>query len=77
LPPTETNKATANGDSKTTVGTDPFSSRITEDHQGIFVDKGVGSSPRLFKLKSDVNLTILGGECNLAQDENEVMHFSR
>ncbi|CAM6124564.1 unnamed protein product [Calypogeia fissa] len=60
------------GESKT-VGTDPFSPRITEDHQGIYVDKGVGSSPRLFKLKSDVNLTMLDGEANMTADESEDM----
>lgn len=61
------------GESKTVL-TDPFPPRITEDHQGIVVDKRAGNFPKLFKLKSDINLNMLDGEASIISDENEVMY---
>lgn len=64
-----TTAPTTPGESKT-VGTDPFSPRFTQDHQGIYVDKGVGSSPRIFRVNTDVSL--MDGDTYLDSDETEV-----
>ncbi|BBN14963.1 hypothetical protein MPTK1_6g15850 [Marchantia polymorpha subsp. ruderalis] len=63
-----TTAPTTPGESKT-VGTDPFSPRFTQDHQGIYVDKGVGSSPRIFRVNTDVSL--MDGDTYLDSDETE------
>ncbi|KAG6552608.1 hypothetical protein Mapa_005808 [Marchantia paleacea] len=68
--PLPTTTPTTPGESKT-VGTDPFLPRFTEDHQGIYVDKGVGSSPRIFRVNTDVSL--MDGDTHLDSDETEDM----
>ncbi|KAL3681536.1 hypothetical protein R1sor_024492 [Riccia sorocarpa] len=68
--PLMTTEPTTPTESKT-VGTDPYSPRFTEDHQGIYVDKGVGGSPRIRRVNTDVSLQ--DGDMDMDGDETEDM----
>ncbi|KAL2620363.1 hypothetical protein R1flu_000568 [Riccia fluitans] len=69
--PLMTTVTTTPGESKT-VGTDPFSPRYTEDHQGIYLDKGVGGSPRILRVINN-DVSVLEGDMQMDCEETEDM----